>query len=102
MIPVNPTLAGTEILGRKVYAHLREIEEPIDLVSIFRKPQAVGQVVDDAIAIGAKTIWMQEGIRNDEAGARAEAAGLDVVMDRCPKKEHFRLFGGSSGAETSV
>ena len=97
MIPVNPTLAGSEILGRKVYAHLREIEEPIDLVSIFRRPEAVGQVVDEAIAIGAKTIWMQEGIRNDEAGARAEAAGLDVVMDRCPKKEHFRLFGGSSG-----
>ena len=99
MIPVNPNAAGTEILGRKVYARLSDIDEPIDMVSIFRKPEAVGPVVDEAIAIGAKAIWMQEGVRNDAAADRATAAGLAVVMDRCPKKEHFRLFGGPKATE---
>lgn len=94
VIPVNPTEAGGEILGRPVYATLDDIPEPIDLVSIFRKPEKVGPIVDDAIRLGAKAIWMQEGVRDDRAAARARDAGLNVIMDLCPKKEHFRLLGG--------
>ncbi len=94
VIPVNPSEAGGEILGREVYADLRDIPGPIDLVSIFRKPDKVGPIVDEAIRLGAKAIWMQEGVRDEHAAERARQAGLDVIMDLCPKKEHFRLFGG--------
>ena len=93
VIPVNPTTAGKEQLGETIYASLRDIPEKIDMVDVFRASDQVGPVVEDAIAIGAKVVWMQLGVRNDEAGARAEAAGLDVVMNRCPKIEFGRLGG---------
>lgn len=91
VIPVNPTVAGQEILGEKVYASVRDIPEKIDMVDIFRAPEAAGPIVEEAIAVGAKVVWMQIGVRNDAAAARAEAAGLEVVMNRCPKIEFARL-----------
>jgi O-acetylhomoserine (thiol)-lyase len=93
VIPVNPGLAGEVLLGERVYANLREIPEPVDMVEIFRASDQVDPIVDDAIAIGAKVLWMQLGVRNDAAAARAEAAGLEVVMNRCPKIEYGRLAG---------
>ncbi len=93
VIPVNPGTAGKEQLGEKIYASLRDIPEKIDMVDVFRASDQVGPVVDDAIAIGAKIVWMQLGVRNDDAAAKAEAAGLDVVMNRCPKIEFGRLGG---------
>jgi O-acetylhomoserine (thiol)-lyase len=92
-IPVNPGLAGQTLLGETVRASLRDIPEPVDLVDIFRAAEHVGPIVDDAIAIGAKVVWMQLGIRNHAAAARAAAAGIDVVMDRCVKIEFGRLGG---------
>lgn len=89
VIPVNPKLA--EGLGEKAYASLRDIPEPVDVVQIFRRSDAVGPIVDDAIAIGAKVVWMQVGIENEEAAAKAHAAGLDVVMNQCMKVQHMRL-----------
>ena len=90
-IPVNPLAAGSEILGERVYASLAEIEQPIDMVDIFRRSELAGAVVDEAITIGAKTVWMQLGVRDDAAAARAEAKGLKIVMNRCPAIEIPRL-----------
>ena len=93
MVPVNPGQAGKDILGQKVYASLAEIPQPVDMVDIFRASQHVMPVVDEALALSPKpqVIWMQLGIRNDEAAAKAEAAGIRVVMNRCPKIEYGRL-----------
>jgi predicted CoA-binding protein len=93
MVPVNPGQAGNEILGRKVYARLPDIPEPIDMVDVFRAPQYAPQVVAEALTLKPRpqVIWMQLGVRNDEAAATAEAAGLKVVMNRCPKIEYGRL-----------
>ena len=93
VIPVNPREAGGEILGQKVYASLDDIPVPVDMVDIFRNSEAAGPLTDDAIRIGARVVWMQLSVRNDEAAARAEQAGLKVVMDRCPKIEYGRLSG---------
>ena len=93
VIPVNPSAAGQELQGEHVYASLRDIPDSIDMVDIFRPSEAVPPIVEDAIAIGAKVVWMQLGIRNDEAAARAEAAGIEVIMNRCPKIEFGRLGG---------
>lgn len=102
IIPVNP--AYPEVLGQKCYPSLRDIPLPVDMVDVFRKADDVLPIVDDAIAIGAKTFWLQLGVINLEAVARAEAAGLDVVMDRCVKIEYARLFGGLNwfGVNTGV
>ena len=93
MIPVNPAQAGKDLLGQKVYARLSDIPEPVDMVDIFRASQYAQGVVDEALALNPKpqVIWMQLGIRNDAAAALAEAAGVKVVMDRCPKIEYGRL-----------
>jgi O-acetylhomoserine (thiol)-lyase len=93
VIPVNPGTAGQMLLGEKIYASLRDIPEPVDMVDVFRAPDQVPAIADDAIAIGAKVLWMQLGIRNDSAAAKAEKAGLEVVMNRCPKIEFGRLGG---------
>ncbi len=93
VIPVNPGHAGKEILGQKVYASLRDIPEPVEVVDIFRNSAAALEITKDAIAIGAKVVWMQLGVRNDEAARLAEEAGLEVVMNRCPKIEFGRLSG---------
>jgi predicted CoA-binding protein len=93
VIPVNPMAVGEEILGEKVYASLKDIPAKVDIVDIFRKSEAVPPLVDEAIAIGAKVVWMQLGVRHDEAAATAEKAGLKVVMNRCMKIEFGRLSG---------
>ena len=93
MIPVNPRYAGQQILGETVVASLDDLPVPPDMVQVFRKADEAPGVVDEAIKAGAKVVWMQLGIRSDEAAAKALAAGLDVVMDRCPKIEYGRLFG---------
>jgi predicted CoA-binding protein len=91
VFPVNPQITGEHVHGEYIWRELAQIGEPIDLVDIFRRPQAAGEAVDEAIAAGAKAVWLQIGVINDEAAARAEAAGLKVVMDRCPKIEIPRL-----------
>lgn len=102
IIPVNP--GYKEVLGEKCYPNLRAIPEPVDLVDVFRRPEEVPAIADDAITIGARVLWLQLGIVHREAAAKAQAAGLDVVMDRCVKIEYARLFGGLNwvGVNTGV
>lgn len=91
VIPVNPTTA--EVFGEKSYPDLESVPEKIDVVQVFRKPEDVPPVVDSAIKVGAKAVWMQEGIVNEEAAEKARAAGLQVVMDACMRVSHRRLIG---------
>ena len=102
VIPVNPQYP--EVLGQKCYASLREIPEKVDMVDVFRKSADVMPIAEDAIAIGARVLWLQLGVKNEAAAARARAAGLETVMDRCVKIEHGRLFGGLNwvGVNTGV
>jgi uncharacterized protein len=90
IIPVNPS--ESEVLGEKAYASLEEIPEPVDIVNIFRRSEFVPAIVDAAIRMNAKCVWMQEGVIHEEAAAKARAAGLEVVMDRCILKEHRRML----------
>ena len=109
VIPVNPGLAGQQLLGQQVYGSLTDIPKPIDMVDIFRNSEAAGPITDEALALEPKpaVIWMQLSVRNDAAAARAEAAGLMVVMNRCPKMEYGKLsgewawVGGNSGVISS-
>ncbi|CAM5316245.1 MULTISPECIES: CoA-binding protein [unclassified Thauera] len=102
IIPVNPKYA--EILGEKCYPDLASIPEPVDMVDVFRKSADALPIAEQAIAIGAKSLWLQIGVINEEAKQKAEAAGLTVVMDRCVKIEYARLFGGLGwfGVNTKV
>jgi predicted CoA-binding protein len=95
VFPINPGLAGQEILGRRVYGRLSDVPAPIDMVEIFRNSKAAGPITDEALALNPppKVVWMQLSVRNDEAAAKAEAAGAKVVMNRCPKIEYGRLSG---------
>ena len=106
MFPVNPGIAGQEILGAKVYGSLAEIPEPLDMVEIFRNSEAADGIVDEALALDPlpKVIWMQLSVRNDAAAARAEAQGVQVIMNRCPKIEYGRISGeiGWTGVNTRM
>ena len=106
MFPVNPGIAGTEILGAKVYGSLAEIPEPLDMVEIFRNSEAADGIVDEALALDPlpKVIWMQLSVRNDTAAARVEARGVQVIMNRCPKIEYGRISGeiGWTGVNTRM
>jgi predicted CoA-binding protein len=104
IIPVNPRYAGETILGQPVYASLEEIPRPVDIVDVFRRAEEVPALARSAIAIGAKVLWMQLGVVNEEAARLAREAGLEVVMDRCVKIEHARFFGGLNlvGMNTGV
>lgn len=92
VFPINPGQEGKEILGEKVYARLTDISQPVDMVDIFRRSEFVQDIVEEAVSIKAKTVWMQLGIQNEDAATIASKAGLDVVMDRCTKIEHARLI----------
>ena len=102
VIPVNPSYQ--EVLGQKCYPSLRDIPGPVDIVDCFRKSEEIEPLADDAIAIGAKVLWLQIGVVNEAAAQKARAAGLEVVMDRCVKIEYARLFGGLNwcGVNTGV
>lgn len=102
LFPVNPREQA--ILGRQSYASLREVPGPVEIVDIFREPKAVPAIVEEAIAVGAKVIWMQLGVIHEESARRAREAGLEVVMDACVKIEHARFFGGlgTVGLNTGV
>ncbi|MEQ9640863.1 MAG: CoA-binding protein [Alphaproteobacteria bacterium] len=104
VIPVNPREAGKEILGETVYAELKDVPDKVDMVDCFRAADAIPAITDVAIEIGAKVLWMQLGIRHDEAAQKAEAAGLTVIMNRCPKIEYGRLSGeiGWMGVRSKV
>ncbi|HTV71025.1 MAG TPA: CoA-binding protein [Rhizobiaceae bacterium] len=106
VFPINPGQAGKEVLGRTFYAKLADVPEPIDMVDIFRASEAVPAIVDEALALDPlpKVIWMQLTVRHDEAAAKAEAAGIKVVMNRCPKIEYGRLSGeiGWTGVNSRV
>ncbi|MEO3387564.1 CoA-binding protein [Mesorhizobium sp. CAU 1741] len=106
VFPINPGHAGKEILGRMTYARLADVPEPIDMVDVFRASAAVPAIVDDVLALDPlpKVIWMQLTVRHDEAAARAEAEGIQVVMNRCPKIEYARLAGeiGWNGVNSRV
>jgi predicted CoA-binding protein len=104
VIPVNPRYAGDKVLGERCYARLEDIPERVDIVDVFRRSAEVGPIAESAIAIGAKCLWQQIGVKNEQAAAKARAAGLDAVMDRCMKIEHARLFGGLhwAGVNTRV
>ena len=99
VLPVNPQITGEHVLGEFVWRELAQIGVPIDIVDIFRRPEMAGEAVDQAIFVGAKAVWMQLSVVNEEAAARAEAAGLKVVMDRCPHIEIPRLGVPKVGAE---
>lgn len=97
IIPINPRYAGQTVLGKRVYASLTEAKEAgeqIEIVDVFRRAPEIAAVADEAIKVGAKVLWVQLGIRNDEAGRKAREAGLIYVQDKCIKVEHARLFGG--------
>lgn len=104
VLPVNPRYAGTLVLGQHCLARLEDIAERVDMVDVFRRTEDVGPITDSAIAIGARCLWQQIGVLNHEAAARAAAAGLSTVMNRCVKIEHARLFGGLHwvGVDTQV
>lgn len=107
IVLVNPRYAGQTILGKKVYSSLTEARaagETIEIVDVFRKPEDISPIAEEAIQIGAKVLWLQLGIRNDEVGKRAQEAGLTFVQDRCIKMEHARFFGGlhTVGLNTGV
>lgn len=104
VIPVNPQAVGQTILGERVYADIAGVPHPVDMVDIFRRSETAGPIVEAAIHKGAKVVWMQLGVRNDQAAAAAEAAGLEVVMNRCPKIEWSRLHGelAWSGINTGI
>lgn len=107
IIPINPRYAGQTILGKRVYASLTEAKaagEQIEIVDVFRKPDALEPVLQETIAIGAPVLWLQLGVRNDAIGHRAQAAGLEFVQDHCVKMEHARFFGGlhTLGLNTGV
>ena len=96
VVPVNPGIAGQTLFGGPAYANLKDIPQPVDMVDIFRRSEAVPNIVDEALEAfpgTLKTVWMQIGVRHAEATAKAEAQGVDVVQDRCPKIEYQRLFG---------
>jgi len=99
VIPVNPREAGKVIHGERCYASLRDVPEKVDIVDVFRRPEAAEEIVEDAIDIGAKAVWMQLGVENAKAYERGRAAGIEVVMDRCPKIECSRLFGDRTLAD---
>jgi len=107
IVPINPTLSGQTLLGKRVYGSLMEAHEAgeqIDIVDIFRKPEAIPPLAEEAITIGARVVWLQLGIRNDEVGKRVQEAGLVFIQNRCVKMEHARFFGGlhTVGLNTGV
>jgi predicted CoA-binding protein len=104
VVPVNPRYAGKDVLGERCYANLKDIPGKVDIVDCFRRTEDIGPIAEDAIAVGAKVLWQQIGVKNEAAAQRARAAGLDTVMDRCVKIEHARLFGGLNwvGVNTRV